>query len=120
MIIFLVAFVTISLMIFLTGLYVAAEFATVSARRTKISQLAAQNDSLARMLLPIMARLVEASQHTHRLWEYYWDTIDQCVPHATILAALRQTGFVDVEHRMFGGCLSEYLARKPSAAGASR
>jgi CBS domain containing-hemolysin-like protein len=53
-IIFLVAFVTISLMIFLTGLYVAAEFATVSARRTKISQLAAQNDSLARMLLPIM------------------------------------------------------------------
>jgi CBS domain containing-hemolysin-like protein len=50
----LVAFVTISLMIFLTGLYVAAEFATVSARRTKISQLAAQNDSLAKMLLPIM------------------------------------------------------------------
>jgi CBS domain containing-hemolysin-like protein len=50
----LVAFVTIGLMIFLTGLYVAAEFATVSARRTKISQMASQNDSLARMLLPVL------------------------------------------------------------------
>lgn len=50
----LTAFVTISLMIFLTALYVAAEFATVSARRTKISQLASQNDSLARMLLPFL------------------------------------------------------------------
>ncbi len=50
----LVSFVTIGLMIFLTGLYVAAEFATVSARRTKISQMAAQNDSLSRMLLPIL------------------------------------------------------------------
>jgi CBS domain containing-hemolysin-like protein len=50
----LTAFVTISLMLFLTALYVAAEFATVSARRTKITQLAAQGDSLARMLLPIM------------------------------------------------------------------
>jgi SAM-dependent methyltransferase len=50
------------------------------------------------------------------LMEYYWDTIDECVPPATILAALRQTGFVDVEHRIFGGCLSEYLARKPAAA----
>ncbi|MBP6017220.1 MAG: HlyC/CorC family transporter [Candidatus Promineofilum sp.] len=50
----LIAFVTISLMIFLTGLYVAAEFATVSARRTKISQMAAQGDSLSRMLLPIL------------------------------------------------------------------
>jgi CBS domain containing-hemolysin-like protein len=50
----LAAFITIGLMIFLTGLYVAAEFATVSARRTKISQLAAQDDAAARMLLPIL------------------------------------------------------------------
>ena len=50
----LIAFVTISLMILLTGLYVAAGFATVSARRTKISQMAAQGDSLSRMLLPVL------------------------------------------------------------------
>ncbi len=49
----LVSFATIGLMILLTALYVGAEFATVSARRTKISQMA-QHDSLARMLLPIL------------------------------------------------------------------
>ena len=49
----LVSFVTIGLMILLTALYVGAEFATVSARRTKISQMA-QHDSLSRMLLPIL------------------------------------------------------------------
>lgn len=42
------------LMIGLTALYVAAEFATVSARRTRVSQIAADGDRLARMLLPIM------------------------------------------------------------------
>jgi CBS domain containing-hemolysin-like protein len=52
--ILLAAFITIGLMILLTALYVGAEFATVSARRTKVSQMAAQGDSLSRMLLPIL------------------------------------------------------------------
>jgi len=52
--IFLAAFVTISLMILLTALYVGAEFATVAARRTRIGQMAAQGDALARMLLPYL------------------------------------------------------------------
>ncbi len=52
MIVVLTAFVTIGLMLLLTALYVGAEFATVAARRTRISQMAAQGDSLARMLLP--------------------------------------------------------------------
>ncbi len=58
----------IGLMIFLTALFVAAEFATVYARRTKVSQLAAQDDELARALLPILEdpkrldRYVAASQ----------------------------------------------------------
>lgn len=54
MITVLVTVATIGLMIFFNALYVAAEFATVSARRTKISQLAAQNDRMAMMLLPIV------------------------------------------------------------------
>lgn len=37
-----------------TALYVAAEFATVSARRTRINQMAGSGNSLARQLLPIM------------------------------------------------------------------
>jgi demethylmenaquinone methyltransferase / 2-methoxy-6-polyprenyl-1,4-benzoquinol methylase len=64
-------------------------------------------------VLPRLIRIATRDPHAPLLMEYYWDTIAECVPHATILAALRQTGFVDVEHRMFGGCISEYVARKP-------
>lgn len=41
-------------LIFIIGLYVAAEFSVVSSRRTKVYQLASQNDSLAKMLLPVL------------------------------------------------------------------
>ena len=50
----LIVFATVTLMIFFNALYVGAEFATVSARRTKISQLAGQGNSLAQTLLPMM------------------------------------------------------------------
>lgn len=50
----LIAFFTISLMILANALYVAAEFATVSSRRTRINQLATQGNRLAQVLLPIM------------------------------------------------------------------
>jgi CBS domain containing-hemolysin-like protein len=50
----IVIIATVSLMIFMNALYVAAEFATVSSRRTRISQLAGQNNRMAQMLLPIM------------------------------------------------------------------
>ena len=45
---------TVALMIFFNALYVAAEFATVSSRRTRISQLAGQENRMAQMLLPIL------------------------------------------------------------------
>ncbi|MCA9872909.1 MAG: HlyC/CorC family transporter [Ardenticatenaceae bacterium] len=41
-------------MIFVNGLYVAAEFATVSSRRTRISQMAGSGNKMAEMLRPIM------------------------------------------------------------------
>lgn len=44
--------VTVALMVFFTALYVGAEFATVSARKTRIEQMAASNNRLAKMLLP--------------------------------------------------------------------
>jgi putative hemolysin len=43
-----------TILIGLTALYVAAEFATVSARRARISQQAAEGNSLARLLEPIL------------------------------------------------------------------
>jgi CBS domain containing-hemolysin-like protein len=47
--------VTISLMVGLNALYVGAEFATVSSRRTRISQMAASGNRLAQMMLPIVS-----------------------------------------------------------------
>ncbi|MDX1688042.1 MAG: hemolysin family protein [Candidatus Promineifilaceae bacterium] len=44
----------VAILIFFNGLYVAGEFSTVSSRRTRVSQLAAQGNRLARQLQPIV------------------------------------------------------------------
>ena len=67
-------------------------------------------------VLPLITRLRPGSADARLLMKYYWDTIDECVPPAMILAALHQTGFVEVHHRVVAGCLSEYVAARPPAA----
>ncbi|MCB9452725.1 MAG: HlyC/CorC family transporter [Anaerolineaceae bacterium] len=52
-----------ALMIGVNALYVAGEFATVSARKTRITQLANEGNSLAKMLLPVL-------EDSHRLDSY--------------------------------------------------
>jgi demethylmenaquinone methyltransferase/2-methoxy-6-polyprenyl-1,4-benzoquinol methylase len=64
-------------------------------------------------VLPLIIRIGTGSPDARLLMKYYWDTIDECVPPPMILAALRQTGFVQVQHRVVAGCLSEYVAVKP-------
>lgn len=63
MIAFLLSLLAIGLMLFLAAFYVGAEFATVSARRTRLNQMAAQGDSLARLLLPYL-------EDSHKLDRY--------------------------------------------------
>jgi demethylmenaquinone methyltransferase/2-methoxy-6-polyprenyl-1,4-benzoquinol methylase len=70
-------------------------------------------------ILPLIIRLRTRSPDARLLMTYYWDTIDECVPAPMILAALRQAGFVDVEYRLLGACLSEYVARKPGPDSAA-
>ena len=65
-------------------------------------------------ILPLLIRIGTRSPDARLLMTYYWDTIDECVPAAMILAALQQAGFVDVQHSLRGACLSEYVARKPT------
>lgn len=48
------AFLIISILILLNALYVAAEFATVSSRRSRLVQIAAEGNPLARILVPIV------------------------------------------------------------------
>ncbi|MFQ5400272.1 MAG: hemolysin family protein [Anaerolineae bacterium] len=45
---------TVALMIFINGLYVAAEFSTVSVRKTRISQMAGKGNRMAQWLLPVV------------------------------------------------------------------
>jgi putative hemolysin len=49
-----IAFLIIFILIFINALYVAAEFSTVSASRSKLVQIAADGNSLARLLVPIV------------------------------------------------------------------
>jgi demethylmenaquinone methyltransferase/2-methoxy-6-polyprenyl-1,4-benzoquinol methylase len=68
-------------------------------------------------VLPLILRFRAGSTDARLMMKYYWDSIDECVPAETILAALRQTGFVEVRYRFVAGCLSEYLAVKPQRDG---
>ena len=64
-------------------------------------------------VVPLLARLGPGGPESQTLMEYFWDTVDNCVPPATILAALTSSGFTSarqgIEHRVF----SEYVATKP-------
>jgi demethylmenaquinone methyltransferase/2-methoxy-6-polyprenyl-1,4-benzoquinol methylase len=63
-----------------------------------------------RTVVPRLARLGPGGAEAQTLMEYFWDTVDHCVPPAAILAALAASGFSsprqDVVHRVF----SEYVA----------
>ena len=66
-------------------------------------------------VLPLLVRITTGSGKPARLLRYYWDTIDECVPLATILDVLQASGFERVERRTWGGIMSEYLAARPAS-----
>jgi demethylmenaquinone methyltransferase/2-methoxy-6-polyprenyl-1,4-benzoquinol methylase len=66
-------------------------------------------------VIPVILRMTTRSAQPGLLMKYYWDTIAACVPAETILAVMRETGFVDVERKVSGGLLSEYVGRKPTS-----
>lgn len=47
------------------------------------------------------------------LMQYYWDTIEACVPPATILSAIAAAGFSEVRRQVNLGLFSSYCARRP-------
>ena len=53
---YLVPIAILTLLIFFNALYVAAEFSTVSARRTRVSQMAGSGNRLAKLLMPILEK----------------------------------------------------------------
>ena len=67
-----------------------------------------------RRVIPLIMRVTTRSAQPGLLMKYYWDTIAECVPAETILTVMREAGFVDVDRRLSGGMLSEYVGRKPA------
>lgn len=64
-------------------------------------------------LVPAVTRLLRGSHEAQVLMSYYWDTIEQCVPPATILSTLEAAGFEQVRREVMLGVFSEYCAVRP-------
>jgi demethylmenaquinone methyltransferase/2-methoxy-6-polyprenyl-1,4-benzoquinol methylase len=63
-------------------------------------------------LVPRLGWLRRRNRSTARLMEYYWATIEECVPPPVILSALEASGFRQVKRTTTGAVLSEYVARR--------
>jgi demethylmenaquinone methyltransferase/2-methoxy-6-polyprenyl-1,4-benzoquinol methylase len=64
-------------------------------------------------IVPCLSRLTAGGDRQRVLWEYYWDTINACVPPAALLGVMREAGFADVRRHVELGIFSEYTGRKP-------
>lgn len=69
-------------------------------------------------IVPLLAYVVgRQKKGTCKLWRYYWDTIEACVPPEQVLLTLQAAGFVEVRRHIDSSgpsILSEYQAVKPS------
>jgi demethylmenaquinone methyltransferase/2-methoxy-6-polyprenyl-1,4-benzoquinol methylase len=61
-------------------------------------------------IAPLIARFGRGGKGSREMMEYYWDTIETCVPPATILQALAEAGFSSPKRYVEHGILSEYTA----------
>lgn len=65
-------------------------------------------------LVPLLTRLTTRHAETALLFEYYWDTIQACVPPDKVLAALDKAGFEGVNRRVELGIFSAYTGTRPA------
>jgi demethylmenaquinone methyltransferase/2-methoxy-6-polyprenyl-1,4-benzoquinol methylase len=62
--------------------------------------------------VPAMTRLFLGSAEAQELMKYYWDTIENCVPPATILSVLETIDMQEIRRHVVQGIFSEYSAIK--------
>jgi demethylmenaquinone methyltransferase/2-methoxy-6-polyprenyl-1,4-benzoquinol methylase len=91
----------------------------ITRPRTRFRRAAVK--TYMRFVVPTFTRLTSRKDRgggadSQLLWQYYWDTIEQCVPSETVAAALTEAGFEDVRHHQELGMFSEYTGRKPASA----
>ncbi len=63
-------------------------------------------------IVPRLGWLRRRNPSTVKLMQYYWATIEECVPPAAILAALEGSGFKNARRLTTGAVLSEYVAER--------
>ncbi len=63
-------------------------------------------------VVPTITRIFRRSIEAQTLMRYYWDTIEQCVPPATIMATIDGVGFEQSKRDVELGMFSEYSACK--------
>ena len=90
----------------------------ISRPRTRLRRAAVK--AYMRWIVPAVTRLATRHADSQLLWQYYWDTIEACVPAETVTAALADAGFESPSHRSELGMFSEYVARKPKVDGTGK
>jgi len=65
-----------------------------------------------RGVIPILTRWTMRHEDTAVAWEYFWDTMDACVPPERVMEALRAAGFRNVSRYVEIGMFSEYTGTK--------
>lgn len=63
-------------------------------------------------VVPLVCRVLAREVDTPRLYRYFWETIDACVPPARVQQALSAAGLLGVRRRVQAGIFSEYTARR--------
>jgi demethylmenaquinone methyltransferase/2-methoxy-6-polyprenyl-1,4-benzoquinol methylase len=63
-----------------------------------------------RRVVPWLSRVVARHPETPRLYRYYWDTIEACVPPGQVLATIAAAGFAGADRVVQLGIFSEFRA----------
>jgi demethylmenaquinone methyltransferase/2-methoxy-6-polyprenyl-1,4-benzoquinol methylase len=83
----------------------------ISAPRSRLRRAILR--TYMRGVVPLLTRLTTGRAQSQLLWQYYWDTIEACLPVEDILDGIRRAGFIDARRHAELGIFSEYTARKP-------
>lgn len=68
-------------------------------------------------VVPSLTRLFRRSSEAQELMRYYWDTIEQCVPPATILETMTEVCLHQCRRHVVMGIMSEYSGSKAKTDG---
>jgi len=71
-------------------------------------------------VVPNVARLWRRHDHAKSLMQFFWDTIDACVPPETILASFDRAGFASARRTTALGMFSDYVATRATTDRAGR